>query len=160
VGEESTASSLILAAVIFQVLFIIFNVVVTILLFLGITPILLDPHLSGFFSWILWASIVPAIISSFLGVACLLLWLRWRQEPSNHQTGLIITGIFALIFCGIIPGILAIVAGVMKPQVAKPYTHLPPMLPQPMESLCCPYCGARAFAGALYCWKCGAALEM
>jgi len=40
-----------------------------------------------------------------------ILTLRWRHEPALHKTGLIVVGVLGLVFAGVLPGILALVAG-------------------------------------------------
>jgi hypothetical protein len=56
-------------------------------------------------------SIPLAIIGFVFGA----LWLSWRNDPMEHKTGAIVTGILGLILTGVIPGILALVAGAILP---------------------------------------------
>ncbi len=39
--------------------------------------------------------------------------LRWRNVPEEHKTGLIVIGILGLLFLGSIPGLLALIAGIL-----------------------------------------------
>jgi hypothetical protein len=59
--------------------------------------------------------IIPIIIvaACILELVLAILVLRWRHDPFIHKTGLIVVGILGLIFAGVIPGILALVAGII-----------------------------------------------
>lgn len=157
--DESFASSIVLAAVILLGFFTVLSLVGLFLVFFGIFPFLLDPILSSYMIDLLWGAVLPTAISSIVGLILIITWLGWRNNPNEHSLGLVTTGIIAFICCGILPGILAIFAGLMSPKIAKPYIFTPQTLPQPAEIHHCPYCGAQASTGALYCWNCGAALE-
>jgi hypothetical protein len=52
---------------------------------------------------------------AIIGIVFGALWLQWRQEPYEHKTGMIVTGILGILFTGLVPGILALVAGAMLP---------------------------------------------
>jgi hypothetical protein len=57
--------------------------------------------------------IIPIIIIGFctIDLVFAILTLRWRHEPFLHKTGLIVVGVLGLVFGGMLPGILALVAG-------------------------------------------------
>jgi hypothetical protein len=57
--------------------------------------------------------VVATVMVAFSAVDLLfgILTLRWRHEPFLHKTGLIVVGVLALISAGVLPGILALVAG-------------------------------------------------
>ncbi|MFX1565363.1 MAG: hypothetical protein ACFFCH_05180 [Promethearchaeota archaeon] len=85
-SDQETAATLLLIAAILQLLIAI-----------------------GFFIGII---TIPLAI---VGLVFAILWLQWRSDPLPHKTGMIVTGILALILTGVIPGILALVAGVVLP---------------------------------------------
>ncbi len=45
----------------------------------------------------------------------MILWFRWRYDPSAHKTGLIVTGIFGLILTGFFPGLLVLIGAAFIP---------------------------------------------
>jgi hypothetical protein len=56
-------------------------------------------------------TIPVAIILQFLMIAVPVigilfgsLWYQWRHDPSEHKTGMIVTGILGLLLIGIVPG--------------------------------------------------------
>lgn len=158
--DESFASSIVLSAIILLGFFTLLALANIVFISFGVLPFLMDPIFLTFMMVILWGAIVPSALCTFVGIILIITWLGWRHNPSEHRNGLKITGVIAAICCGVVPGILAIVAGAMEPQIAKPYTHTPPMLPQPTEIQRCPYCGAEASPTDIYCWKCGSAFDM
>lgn len=52
---------------------------------------------------------------AIVGVVFSIYWGRWRKRPEEHKTGLIVTGIIAIIIGGVVPGILVLIGGVMIP---------------------------------------------
>ena len=50
---------------------------------------------------------VGGIISLFF----IILWLRWRHDPSSNKTALIVTGIIGLVIGGFLPGIFVLIGG-------------------------------------------------
>lgn len=85
-SDQETAAILLLVAAILQLVF-------TIGFFIGIVTIPLG----------------------IVGIVFSILWLQWRNDPFPHKTGMIVTGILAIILTGVVPGILALVAGVVLP---------------------------------------------
>ena len=54
-------------------------------------------------------------VFGIFGLIFMILWFRWRGEPSAHKTGLIVTGILALFLAGFLPGLLVLIAGIIAP---------------------------------------------
>jgi hypothetical protein len=52
---------------------------------------------------------------AIIGIVFGALWLSWRSDPMGHKTGAIVTGILGIIFTGVVPGILALIAGAILP---------------------------------------------
>jgi len=102
--SDETASTLILVGAIFQLLASIA------LLFLGGVGFIL-PLLIGYIFdfWLL----IPAFffIGGIISLIFTILWFGWRHDPSTNKTALIITGILALIFGGVLPGLLVLIGG-------------------------------------------------
>ncbi len=108
-------------------------------------------------------------ITIFLGVATILslvftiLWFQWRHQPSQHKAGLIVSGIFGLLFTGFLPGLLALIGGAIGPR--QPEYPPPPTRPQPKASPVagvkyCSSCGTPVSnPNAEYCGICGASLN-
>ncbi len=95
-----------------------------------------------------------------------ILWFMWWKSARQHKTALIITGIAALILAGILPGLLAMIGGVVTPSEAGPVyiatSEAPATKPSisPAEEVrFCAHCGNMlANPNALYCGVCGASL--
>jgi hypothetical protein len=74
---------------------------------------------------VLMIEMIVLFVIGFIGLIFGILCLRWRSDTTGHKTGLIIIGIIAIILgCtaifslyaafGFIPGILALIAGIMS----------------------------------------------
>lgn len=104
--SDETASTLILVGAIFQLLASIA------LLFLGgagfILPLIFGAYID---LWLL----IPAFffIGGIISLIFTILWFGWRHDPSANKTALIVTGILALIFGGVLPGLLVLIGGVI-----------------------------------------------
>lgn len=158
-GEQGTASTLVLVAAIIQIIFSLFNVVLGGFSFVILLPIMVDP--------LFWALMFPFVLSSLIvnlvfgliGLIFAVFWFNWRENPSNHKTGLIVTGIFALIFAGFIPGLLALIGGAITPSPSELPVYAPVKKPTAPSRKYCPSCGAQiSDPRDMYCWNCGGAL--
>jgi hypothetical protein len=58
---------------------------------------------------------VPMIVFGILGLLFGTYWLRWRHTPAEYKQKLIMTGIIALIFTGVVPGLLTLIGGAIIP---------------------------------------------
>ncbi|MFX1301170.1 MAG: hypothetical protein ACFFAL_07300 [Promethearchaeota archaeon] len=91
--------------------------------FLASLAPLIDPAtlamLTTFFDWIVLLIPILTIISSIPTIIVAIYTLRWRHTPELHKTGLIVIGILGLIFLGQIPGLLALIAGLIVEEPTK-----------------------------------------
>lgn len=116
-ADETTATTLILIGAIFQI-------IIAVLFFIGGFGSSIGTAI-GFFlggisdplDWI-WVFVpgVPLIVFGILGLSFGVSWLRWRHTPSEYKAKLIMTGVVALIFTGVIPGLLALIGGAIVPE--------------------------------------------
>ena len=87
-----------------------------------ITPSL-DPAtlamLTTLFDWLVLFVPIIAFASSIPTLIVAILTLRWRHTPDLHKIGLIIIGILGLVFLGTLPGILALIAGIIIEEPPK-----------------------------------------
>lgn len=164
-GDAQTASTLTLVAGILQIIFsLIFICIGVILVGILMLPFLYDPYFMMYAGpfWLL-----PFILFGVFGVISLIfgiIWLNWRHSPSSHKTGLIVSGILALIFgIGTVPGILALVAGAIVPSPSEyrgyESVKAPPMRASTVQVISrCPSCGADVNSKDRFCWRCGSTL--
>jgi hypothetical protein len=153
-SDEQTASTLTLVAAILQ---LIMSLGVASIMFIMILPLFgLDPFLWSF----LWVVMVLPMALGLIGIIFAILWFSWRKEPSRHKTGLIVSGVLGLLFAGLIPGLLALIAGAIAPAPSAYVPSMPMKLAQPVRGIrYCPSCGqAIDDTYAQYCWRCGASL--
>ena len=177
-ADEGTASTLVLIAGIIQliIMFIIAGLTglfaILIPLILTLPPSELPPELTmadlQMVVNLLGSVVSVLVVITILTLIFSILWLMWRKDPIKHRAGLIITGILALIFGGVIPGLLALIGGA----IAKPEPeYKPPTFPRtpsttPAEPTVkaaagkyCPACGNPiANPNAEFCGVCGASL--
>lgn len=102
--SEETASTLIMAGAIFQLLASI------IILFLAGAGFFIPIIFRGTLGlWIF----VPAFffIGGIISLFFIILWLNWRHDPSAKRAALIITGFIALIIGGFLPAIFILIGG-------------------------------------------------
>lgn len=180
-ADEGTASTLVLVAAIIQIIFVIIGAGLTGLIFLAIMllgsidPSMLPPDVfpPGFsmadFMSVMNVALIYGIIlgiGTVVGFIFLILWLMWRRSPSEHKTGLIITGIIGLILGGGIPGLLALIGGaiaekkedLLPPSPARPSAPKEPAKPM-APSQFCHACGhPLTNPNAQFCDNCGASL--
>jgi hypothetical protein len=91
--------------------------------FLASLAPLIDPAtlamLTTFFDWLVLLVPIITIISSIPTIIVAIYTLRWRHTPELHKTGLIVIGILGLIFLGQLPGLLALIAGLVVEEPTK-----------------------------------------
>jgi len=158
-GDEGTASSLIYAGAIIQLIFVVIFFGLAGFIFALLAPFMFDPFIAEYF-WIITLSIsLVFIILGIIDLIFVLLWFNWRHEPGQHKVGLIVTGIIGLLFTGFIPGLLVLIGGAIAPEHDKIITGVPSWTPAPAKGLrYCSVCGTQIEPGDRYCPKCGASL--
>ena len=116
-SEESTAITLILVGAIFQLIIAILLVLGGLGSSIGTAIGFLIGGISDPLDWI-WVFIpgVPLLVFGILGLVFGISWLRWRHTPSEYKQNLILTGILALIFTGVLPGLLVLIGGAIVPE--------------------------------------------
>jgi hypothetical protein len=117
--DETTATTLILIGAIFQIIIAIFLLIGGAGSTIGTAIGFLLGGISDPLDWI-WVFIpgVPLMVFGILALLFGISWLRWRDTPAEYKQKLILTGIVALIFTGVIPGLLVIIAGAIIPEEA------------------------------------------
>lgn len=110
-GDEQTAGTLVLVGAILQLLISI------LFLLLGGLAFVAMLIFGGFEPELLVLLFIPLFLLIGGGVSLIftLLWFSWRSHPAAHKTGLIVTGILALIFGGVLPGLLVLIGGAIAP---------------------------------------------
>ncbi len=157
-GDENTASTLVLVAAILQLIFGLFSFIGAAFNALTVSPFMSDPFMMMILGWFIFFSIVFNIVIGIIGIIFAMLWLNWRHSPSEHKTGLIVSGILGLLFGGILPGLLALIGGIIAPEpTAYPSFEPAKTMPYRTEKRCS-ICGAEATGDDKYCWRCGARL--
>lgn len=157
-GDENTASTLVLVAAILQLIVGLFYFVSATFNALTIPPIMVDPFMTMILGWFIIFSIVFSTVMGIVGIIFAMLWLSWRHSPSEHKTGLIVSGILGLLFGGILPGLLALIGGAIAPEPSA-YPSFEPVKTMPYRTeKRCSSCGAETTADDKYCWRCGARL--
>ena len=91
--------------------------------FLASLAPLIDPAtlamLTTLFDWFILFIPIIALISSIPTLIVAIYTFRWRHTPDLHKTGLIVIGILGLIFLGSLPGLLALIAGLIVEEPTK-----------------------------------------
>jgi hypothetical protein len=157
VGDENTASTLVLVAAILQLLFSLYSLVVGSISALTLPVFMFDPFMMMLMGWMILVSVLLNIVLGVVGIIFSILWFNWRHNPSEHKTGLIVSGVIGL-FLGGIPGILALIGGAIAPSPTE-YIGFEPVKTMPYRTeKRCSSCGAEATADDKFCWRCGARL--
>lgn len=124
-SKEDTVKTLVLAGIILQLLFVIsaFVGVLFFPLMLEITIALLPAPPSSealaFVTMFTQFLIGLYLVHGTLGIIYIFLWFHWRRDPSTHRTGFLVTGAFGLVFGGLIPGLIVLIASRMIPREVK-----------------------------------------
>jgi hypothetical protein len=157
-ADEGTISTLIVVGVVLQFIFtillaagagILYSMLPILdMILTSIPPSELPPGLTIIDLANIWHFGVVALAGlAVLSFVLAILWITWRKEPTEHRTGLIITGIVSLVFTGFIAGLLVLIAGALaeKKTDTSPYSPPKPTTSPPGK-------------GVVYCSACGAAL--
>ncbi len=118
-SDETTATTLILIGAIFQIIIAIFLLIGGAGSSIGTVIGLILGGSSNPLDWV-WVFVpgVPLMVFGILGLLFGISWLRWRHTPSEYKQNLILTGIIALIFTGVLPGLLVLIGGAITSEVA------------------------------------------
>ncbi len=159
-GDEGTASGLVLAGAIIQLIVTILFFVIAGLMFAFLAAFTFDPIIAEYF-WLISLTVSSVfVIIGIFNLIFAILWFNWRNNPGQHKTGLIVTGIIALIFAGFIGGLLALIGGAIAPENGKFVTGAPSWTPTPTKApKFCTICGTQIEPDDKYCPKCGALLS-
>ncbi len=157
-GDVNTASTLITVAAVLQVIFSIVNLFVGTFFVLVFLPFIFEPWMMGAMAPVVFFTFGFNIIMGIIGFILCFLWLTWRHYPSEHKTGLIVSGILGLFFGGFLPGLLVLIGGFITPSPVE-FTGFEPVKTVPYRTeRRCSSCGAEATDDDKFCWRCGAAL--
>lgn len=157
-GDVSTASTLVLVAAILQLIISLFSMIAGVFSALMFMPLMFDPIMMMIIGSLILFTIVLNVVIGIIGIIFSIIWFNWRHSPSEHKTGLIVTGILGLLFAGFIPGLLALIGGATVPSPTE-YLAYEPAKPMPFKTeRRCSSCGAEATGDDKFCWRCGAAL--
>jgi len=115
-SDESTATTLIMLGAIFQLILAILLLLVGLGSSISITIGILLGGISTPLDWV-WVAFpgVPLLVLGILGLIFGTYWFRWRHTPTKYKEKLIMTGIIALIFTGVLPGLLVLIGGAIAP---------------------------------------------
>ncbi|MFX1510769.1 MAG: hypothetical protein ACFFBR_10750, partial [Promethearchaeota archaeon] len=170
-ADEGTSSTLVLVAAVLQLIFFFVLAGLTGLFALvlaalpSIPPSMLppgSPPLAEFIAVMASIAVLFVVMTAF-ALIFTILWFMWRSSPSQHKVGLIISGIIALLFSGILPGILVIIAGAIAPSSSiptPPPTTVKQVPSKPEKGVkYCSACGNPVTnPNAEFCGVCGASL--
>ncbi len=83
----------------------------------------LDPAtlalLTGFFNSLVLFVPIISLIAAIPTLIVAIVALLWRHTPELHKIGLIVIGILGILFLGTLPGLLALIAGVIVEEPTK-----------------------------------------
>jgi hypothetical protein len=157
-GDVNTASTLVLIAAILQFIMSILSIISGMFVVLMLMPFMFDPFMMGPLGAFMFLSLGVNVVMGIIGFVFGILWLNWRHFPSEHKTGLIVSGILGLLFGGILPGLLALIGGAIAPSPSE-LPSFQPVTPEPYRAATsCPSCGANVTGDDKFCWRCGAGL--
>jgi hypothetical protein len=161
-ADEGSASTLVLVGAILQLLaMLLFAGLALLLLFASMFLSMFDPTnpivASGFAFFGLFAVMAGS------GLFFMILWFVWRSHPSQHRTGLVVSGILGLILAGFLPGLLALIGGAIAPSARELEAAVPhrqtATAPAPKSVNYCPSCGTPITSPAMqFCPSCGTRL--
>ncbi len=116
-ADDTTATTLILIGAIFQIIIAIFFLIGGAGSSIGTAIGFLLGGISDPLDWV-WVFVpgVPLMVFGILGLFFGIFWLRWRHTPQEFKQKLIMTGIIALIFTGVVPGLLILIGGAIVPE--------------------------------------------
>ncbi|MFX1576175.1 MAG: hypothetical protein ACFFCF_03275 [Promethearchaeota archaeon] len=124
-SEEDTVKTLVLAGIILQIFFVI-NGFLGVLFFplmleitIAVLPTPPTTEVLAFLTIFIHFLIGLYMVHGILGIIYIFLWFHWRRDPSAHRTGLLVTGALGLVFGGLIPGLIVLIASRMIPREVK-----------------------------------------
>jgi hypothetical protein len=124
-SKEDTIRTLVLVGVILQILFVV-NAFIGVLFLPAILAVsialLPTPPASEALAFVTMFThflIGLYMVHGILGIIFTFLWFHWRRDPSAHRTGFIVTGALGLVFGGLVPGLIVLIAGRMIPREEK-----------------------------------------
>jgi hypothetical protein len=120
-SDETTATTLILAGAIIQIVIAIIFLLGGLVSIIGTAIGILLGGISTPLDWI-WAAFpgIPLMVLGLLGLVFGIYWYRWRHTPTDHKRKLVLTGILALVFTGVLPGLIVLIAGAIAPDAEVP----------------------------------------
>lgn len=157
-GDVNTASTLVLVAAILQFIISILSIIAGVFSTLIFLPFMYDPYMMGLMGPLILISLIVNVVMGVIGLTFAILWLNWRHYPSEHKTGLIVSGILGLLFAGFIPGLLALIGGAITPSPSELPSYQPATTAPYRAARSCPSCGADVTGDDKFCWRCGAGL--
>ncbi|MHA2406432.1 MAG: hypothetical protein ACXADB_07480 [Candidatus Hermodarchaeia archaeon] len=115
--DESTAPTLILIGAIFQLILAVLLVLGGLASSISTAIGFLLGGISDPLDW-MWVFVpgIPLIVFGVLGFVFGISWYKWRHTPLEYKQNLILTGILALIFTGVLPGLLVLIGGAIIPE--------------------------------------------
>ncbi|MHA2314789.1 MAG: zinc ribbon domain-containing protein [Candidatus Hermodarchaeia archaeon] len=157
-GDVNTASTLVLVAAILQFIMSILSIISGMFFVLMFMGLMFDPFMMGLMGPFLFLTLGVNVVMGIIGLIFGILWLNWRHFPSEHKTGLIVSGILGLLFAGFLPGLLALIAGGITPSPSELPSYQPVKAEPYRAATGCPSCGANITGDDKFCWRCGAGL--
>jgi hypothetical protein len=124
-SKEDTIRTLVLVGVILQILFVgtAFTGVLFLPAIIAVSIALLPtPPTSEALAFVAMFTqflIGLYMVHGILGIIFTFLWFHWRRDPRAHRTGFIVTGALGLVFGGLVPGLIVLIAGRMIPREEK-----------------------------------------
>ena len=157
-GDEKSASTLVLVAAILQLIISLLSMVGGAFTALTLIPLMIDPFMMMVMGWFILFAVIINVVIGVVGLIFSILWFNWRHSPSEHKTGLIVTGILGLLLAGFLPGLFALIGGATAPSPTE-YIGYEPAKTTPFKTeRRCSSCGAETTGDDKFCWRCGAAL--
>lgn len=114
-ATESTVRTLVLVGAILQFLFAIYYLYLILFWIPNLIYLIIPPEVAFMIPILM--TVYQALFAIFIIIGLIfgVLWLMWRKDTGSHRTGLIATGILGLLFSGGIPGLIILIAGIIKP---------------------------------------------
>jgi hypothetical protein len=107
-ADEGTARTLVTVAAWLQLIFFLAGLGVIAWFFILFPEPLIFLFIAGFY-----------VVFSIFGIIFFILWFQWKNDPTAHKTGLIVTGVLGLFLAfGWLPGLLVLIAGIIAPSEA------------------------------------------
>jgi len=87
---------------------------------IAVLAVMFLPLIGDIFLWLLTFGVLIGVfvVFSIFTIIFFMLWFSWKNDPSAHKTGLIVTGIFGLFLAYGLPGLLVLIGGAIAPSEA------------------------------------------